>query len=93
MSMREPLSLQKEMTMTNRERFVAALTAAYSDLFVPRAEDYKIATLRHTPASLAESMTMQLGTGSANKDGEGIKRACKACGIKHTYRAIQEFLA
>jgi hypothetical protein len=37
-------------------------------------------------------MTNGLQTGAANKDGEGIKRACKACGVKYTYAAIREFL-
>ena len=37
-------------------------------------------------------MTVGLAKGGANKDGEGIKRACKAVGIKHTYAAISAFL-
>jgi hypothetical protein len=29
---------------------------------------------------------------SVNKDGEGMKRACKACGIPYTYKAIFAFV-
>lgn len=48
----------------------------------------------HTqPEVLALRMTVGLARGSANKDGDGIKRACKACGIKHTYQAIRAYFA
>ncbi len=30
---------------------------------------------------------------TANHDGEGIRRACKAVGIKHTAKAIREYLS
>lgn len=76
--------------MTNRETFETALVTAYTDLFANDPE-YAYAASRTTPAALAAKMTAGLLTGSANKDGEGIKRACKACGIKHTYKAIQAF--
>jgi hypothetical protein len=37
-------------------------------------------------------MTTALAEGIGNKDGEGIKRVCKALGVKYTYKAIKEFL-
>jgi hypothetical protein len=77
--------------MTNTERFRAALTIAYQDLFVTD-EEYAYAAARTTPEALAEKMTAGLLTGSANHDGTGIRRACKAVGIKHTRKAIVAFL-
>jgi hypothetical protein len=77
--------------VTNTERFKAALTLAYQDLFATD-EEYAYAAARTTPEALAEKMTSGLLTGSANHDGTGIRRACKAVGIKHTRKAIVAFL-
>lgn len=77
--------------MTNRERFIAALEGAYRDLFVNDPK-YAYAASRTTPEALAVKMTDSLASGSANLDGEGIKRACKACGVKQTYKALRSFL-
>lgn len=76
--------------MTNEQKFLAALTAAYIELF--KRPDYNFAAARHTPESLAVKITNGLKLDDVNKDGEGIKRACKECGIKHTYTAIREYL-
>lgn len=76
--------------MTNRERFQAELEKAYQDLFANDPE-YAYARARTTPAALAAKMAAGLADSSANKDGAGIKRACKACGIKQTYKAIGEY--
>ena len=46
-----------------------------------------------TIPELAVRMTDGLKTGRANKDGNAIKRTCKALGIKFTYTAIKEFLS
>lgn len=77
--------------MTNHNRFEQELTAAYTDLFANDPE-YAYAAARTTPAALAAKMTAGLVTGGANKDGAGIRRACKAVGIKPTYAAIRAFL-
>lgn len=77
--------------MTNPEQFQAALTDAYTDLFAHDPE-YSYSAARSTPASLAARMTTSLAAGAANKDGQGIVRACRAVGIKHTYLAIRKFL-
>lgn len=37
-------------------------------------------------------MSAAIEHGSFNKDSEAIKRTCKALNIKHTYRAIDEFI-
>ena len=51
---------------------------------------------RNTPAeslrALAEKITSGLPTHGASKDSDAIKLTCKTLGIKHTYKAIQEFL-
>lgn len=41
---------------------------------------------------LANRMIEGLLTGRASKDGQAIKHTCKMLGIKHTYKAIQEYL-
>lgn len=76
---------------SNYAKFLAALEAAYVDLFANDPE-YAYAAACTTPAALAGKMTAGLLHGGANKGGAGIKRACKACGIKVTYAAIQAFL-
>ncbi len=78
--------------MTNAQTFQNILTETYRDLFANDPE-YAYSASRITPEALAEKMTAGLLTGSANKDGDGIKRTCKAVGIKQTYSAIREFLA
>lgn len=77
--------------MTNRERFQVELEKAYQDLFATNPE-YAYTRDRISLENLAIRMTAGLANGSANKDGDGIKRACKACGIKQTYKAIREYL-
>jgi hypothetical protein len=38
-------------------------------------------------------MVQALASGTANIEGEGIRRACRAVGIKHTRKAIRDYLA
>jgi hypothetical protein len=76
--------------MSNRDTFVAALTAAYVRLF--ETPDYAYAAARTTPEALAVKMTDGLASGRANKAGEGIQAACKAVGVRHTYTAIRAYL-
>ena len=78
-------------TQSNLDKFTSALESAYVDLFVNDPE-YSYCASRTTPQTLALRMASLLITADANKDGEGIKRACKACGIKQTYKAISAFL-
>ena len=78
------------MNTNNLERFKTILTDQYTQLF--ETPDYAMAKSRYTPEGLAHKMTIGLHAGTADKDGEGIKRTCKALGIKHTYKAIREYL-
>jgi hypothetical protein len=78
-------------TQSNLEKFTQALEAAYVDLFANDPK-YAFSASRITPKALASKMASSLMTGDANKDGDGVKRACKACGIKQTYKAISVFL-
>jgi len=77
--------------MTNKEKFTHHLEVAYIDLFKNNPE-YAYSASMTTPKALTEKMSNWLITGGANKDGDGIKHACKACGIKQTYKAISEYL-
>ena len=76
---------------SNADRFIEVLTAQYRDLFANDPE-YAYSAQRTTPEALAGKMTVGLAKGSANKDGLGIKRTCKALGIKYTYTAIRAYL-
>lgn len=76
----------------NMIKFMGVLADQYADLFKSRPQEYSMAMQRYTPSGLAEKMTMSLKKREADKDGEGIRRACKVLGIQHTYKAIEEFL-
>ena len=74
----------------NLEAFNARLELEYTELFQTDPE-YAYSASKITPSALARKMTLGLDSGSANKDGEGIKRACKHFKIAHTYKAIRAF--
>ncbi len=76
--------------MNNIENFQQRLALEYTELF--KLPAYAAAAKKHTPESLAAVMTNGLLTGSADKDGAGVKAVCKALGIKCTYKAIEAFL-
>lgn len=75
----------------NQTRFCVVLADQYRQLF--EQPEYALAKARYTPESMAEKFTAGIPAGTASHDGEGIKRACKALGIKYTRKAICEFLA
>ena len=75
---------------TNRDRFETVLTAQYRYLFT--LPEYAMAAARHTPEAMASKFTQGLIDNTSSNDGEGVKRTCKALGIKPTYKAIREFL-
>lgn len=76
--------------MTNQDRFETALAGHYRELF--QSPDYAMAAARTTPEALARKMTCGILTGSANHDGEGIRRTCRDLGIRFSASAIREFL-
>lgn len=43
--------------------------------------------------TILERMKIALQKGSYNKDSRSFKATCKALGIKHTYTAINSFIA
>jgi hypothetical protein len=79
------------MSQQSLDAFRVRLEQEYIHLFHGDPE-YQYASQRTTPQALAAKMTDGLRAGSANKDGEGIKRACKHFKIPHTYKAIRAFL-
>lgn len=93
------------MNTSNIAKFEAALEAAYTELF-GKHPDYlhhgQPQTIHGntgstvlpslTPHALAVKMAAGLATGSAHHVGEGVKRACKAVGIKYTRKAIVAYL-
>jgi hypothetical protein len=85
------LSRQEAATQVNLDAFCDQLEREYVRLFECDPE-YAYSAARITPAALARKMTLGLDSGSANKDGDGIKRTCKHFGIPYTYKAIRAFL-
>lgn len=79
------------MAQSNRERFESELTLNYIRLFAEDSE-YVYSAAHITPEALAAKMTASLTTGSANKDGKGIRRTCKALGVPYTYAGIRAYL-
>jgi len=82
---------QHELTQARLQAFADRLAIDYAELFNTDPE-YAYAAARTTTTSLARKMALGLDNGTANKDGEGIRRTCKHFGIPHTYKAIQAFL-
>lgn len=76
-------------TQINLEAFNARLELEYTELF--KTPEYAYSASKITPSALARKMTLGLNNGTANKDGEGIKRTCKYFRIAHTYKAIRAF--
>ena len=77
-------------TQHNLETFNTLLTEQYTELFT--TPEYSIVAKNFTPSEFARNMTLGLDQGTASKDGKGIINVCKALGIKHTYKAIREYL-
>lgn len=76
--------------MTQAQTFRDTLAAQYRELF--KTAEYLYVAARMTPEALATRMTDSLKAGTANKDGDGIKRTCKALKIPYTYAAIESYL-
>lgn len=76
-------------TQINLDAFDARLATEYEELF--KAPEYAYSASQTTPSALARKMTLGLDNGTANKEGEGIKRTCKHFGISHSYKAIRDF--
>ena len=72
-------------------KFEDELTKAYEKLFATD-KNYSYVARLHTPRSLAAKMTAGLANNTANKDGDGIRMACKAVGIKYTWKEIIPYL-
>lgn len=87
----------------NRQQFRNALEDAYNSFRTTRHPDYPLLHPENdgktllgkplpSPEQLAERMMDSFLKKQANKDGEGVRLACKACGIKQTYKEIYAFL-
>ncbi len=77
---------------TNVEKFRSELSKQIARLINEGEADYMPPFTRMTPDGLAERITAAFIRKSANKEEKGIQRTCKALGIKHTYKAINDFL-
>ncbi len=74
----------------NIDKFRDTLCAEYARLFQSNP-DYAYSASKTTPEDLSRKMTLGLASGSASKDGEGIRNTCKALGIACTYKAIRAY--
>ena len=78
----------------NRATFFHTYLAYLTDLvYFEKHPDYEYT--RQTCANisaLAEKVIEGLITGAASKDGLAVQRTCKQLNIRHTYKAIREYL-
>ena len=86
----DPITKGSDVMQTNVDIFKAELIKQYHNL--KDDPEYIAVFSKMTPEDLAEKMIPAFIRGSANKDGKGIQRTCKALGVKHTYKGIAEFL-
>jgi len=80
-----------EFAQQRLQAFTDRLAIVYEDLFRNDPE-YFYSASKTTPSALAHKMALGLDNGTANKDGEGIRRTCKHLGIPHSYKAIRAYL-
>ena len=55
--------------------------------------EYAYSASRGTAWALAVKMFDSIKRGTANKDGRAMRMTCAKLGIKHTYKAIKEYLS
>jgi hypothetical protein len=81
------------MNVSQKALFLSAYVPALEAAYGSDPEWRRIVLLRNPSIeAMAEKMVEGLYTGAANKDGDAIKAACRALGIKQTYKAIRTFL-
>jgi hypothetical protein len=85
------MAIISDVAQEARLKFHTVLTDQYKQLFETEPEYAYVAEI-NLPMDLARKMMNSLSEGAGNKDGKGIVRTCKALGIKHTYKAIKQYL-
>lgn len=76
---------------TNFEKFAALYAVNLRACVESNAKDYAF-PLQRVP-QIAARMVEAFRKGSYNKNGKAIEMTCKELGIKHTYKAINAYLA
>lgn len=74
----------------NHATFLKQFIVHTKELF--QTPEYQGVAQKMTAEVLAAKMTEGLLTGTADKDGKACKLTCKSLGIKHSYKAIKEYL-
>ncbi len=74
----------------NQKAFTLELSKQFVILFATPM--YAIASKKFTPEQMADKVVSGLLDNTADKSGAGVVNTCKLFGIKHTYKAIGEFL-
>jgi len=88
----DKIEFVEEERWGNKDIFRLALAKEYGKVFDANYPEYRLAKIRYTPIALAGKMTEGLMVGTASKDGDCIRAACKKLKIRHTYKAIKDFL-
>ena len=78
------------MSEEKLNQFMAIYTPALKEAVIKYPEEYYW-SVDKVP-EVAEKMRAAIMRGSYDKDGRAFPVACKALGIKHTYKAITEYL-
>jgi hypothetical protein len=76
--------------MTNKEQFFETYTKELTDAVQDHPEEYRYG-IEAVPA-VVEKIRDAFESRSFNKDSRAIKSTCRLLGIKHTYKAISEFI-
>lgn len=71
------------------ELYIDALTAAVRDY--PNEYQWPVKSESEI-YRVAQKMIPGLISGGANKDSRAVKAVCKQLGIRHTYKAIREYM-
>ena len=73
------------------ETFITELGKQLNNCITHRAEKYAY-SVEHIPGML-ERFRNAIQHNAFDKEGDAFKATCKALKIKHTYKAIKEFIA
>ncbi len=77
--------------MSSRDTFLAQYRSDLEQAVIDHNEDYGYG-IERVPEVFGR-MVAAIDRGSFNKDSRAFKATCKKLGIKHTYKAIADYLA
>jgi hypothetical protein len=74
-----------------RSKFESALTAAFTHHFATNSQYANVAE-KNSPREYAHRFASAVLDCTGRNDGAAVRDACKALGIKNSYKAMHEFM-